>query len=83
MLYNVGDVLVCQEAVNTQCLEMSNPCFEIKKGDQYRITDKDDYPADNFCHWYELMSEKDESIILNAWNDEEHMVLDKKFQRVK
>ncbi len=82
MLYNIGDVLVCKGVVNTQCLEMTNPCFEIIEGDKYKITDKDDYPDDNSCHWYELTSEKDKNIILNAWNDEGHMIIDDKFERV-
>ncbi len=83
MLYNVGDILVCKETVNTQCLEMTNPCFNIQPGERYEITDKDDYPCDNFCHWYELTSEKDKSIKLNAWNDEGHMIIDDKFKRIE
>ena len=79
MLYNIGDVLVCKEAVNAQCLEMTNPCFDIKPGDEYIITDKDVYPNDNSSHWYELTSRKD-GIILNAWNDEGHMIIDDKFK---
>jgi len=83
MIYNIGDLLVCKDSVNTQCLEMTNPCFDIEAGDRYRITDKDDYPDDNHCHWYELMSEKDKNIILNAWNDEGHMIIDDKFEKYK
>ncbi len=79
----MGDILVCKEIVNTQCLEMTNPYFDIKPGDQYRITDKDDYPNDNCSHWYELTSEKDKNIILNVWNDEGHMIIDDKFERIK
>ena len=82
MLYNIGDVLVCKDAVNAQCLEMCNHHFIIEVGEKYRITDKDDYPDDNHCHWYELTSEKDENIILNAWNDEDHMIIDDKFEKV-
>ncbi len=81
MLYNIGDVLVCKNAVNAQCLEMTNPDFEIKCGDQYKVTDKDDFPDDNHCHWYELTSEKDKSIVLNAWNDEGHMIIDDSFEK--
>ena len=81
MLYNIGDVIICKEAVNTQCLEMCNPRFIIDVGDKYRITDKDEYPDDNHCHWYELTSEKDDNVILNAWNDEDHMIIDDKFER--
>lgn len=29
MLYNIGDVLVCKNTVNAQCLEMTNPNFDI------------------------------------------------------
>lgn len=48
MLYNIGDVLVCKSSVNAQCLEMSNPNFNIECGDQYKITDKDDFPDNLF-----------------------------------
>ena len=44
MLYNVGDKLKCKHEVNTQCLEMTNPMFNIYVGDIYIVTDKDDYP---------------------------------------
>lgn len=82
MLYNTGDILVCKETVNARCLEMSNPDFDIKCGDQYKVTDKDDYPDGHHCHWYELTSEKDKDIILNAWNDMDHMIIDDKFEKV-
>lgn len=82
MLYNIGDVLVCKDTVNTQCLEMTNHCFDIKIGDRYIVTDKDDFPDDHHCHWYELTSEKDKSIVLNAWNDPDHMIIDDSFERV-
>lgn len=36
MLYNIGYMLACKDTVNTQCLEMSNPDFDIKCGDQYK-----------------------------------------------
>ena len=81
MLYNIGDVLVCKDTVNAQCLEMNNPNFDIKCGDQYKVTDKDNYPDNNHCHWYELTSEKDENIVLNAWNDPGHMIIDDKFDK--
>ncbi len=80
MLYNIGDVLICKKAVNTQCLEMGNPDFNIESDDRYEITDKDNYPDDHHCHWYELTSEKDRSIVLNAWNDEGHMIIDDSFE---
>lgn len=79
MLYNIGDILVCKKRVNTQELEMTNHCFDIVPGDRYKITDKDDYPDDNPCHWYEMQSESDEAVVLNAWNDEGHMILDDSF----
>ena len=76
MLYNIGDKLKCKREVNSQCLEMSNPDFIINIGDIYIVTDKDDYPDDNHCHWYELTQEKDKTVILNVWNDEpEHMII--------
>lgn len=81
MLYKIGDKLVCKQAVNAQCLEMTNPDFDINIGDVYIVTDKDDYPDDNRCHWYELASEKDKDIILNAWNDEGHMIIDDSFEK--
>lgn len=83
MLYNIGDVLIFKDAVNTQCLEMCKPPFIIEVDDKYMITDKDDYPDDTHCHWYEFTSEKDENVILNAWNDENHMIRDDKFEKVK
>lgn len=80
MLYNIGDRLVCKKKVNTMCLNMSNPEFEICVGDVYIVTDKDDYPDNNHCHWYELTSEKDPDIILCAWNDApDHMIVDDRF----
>ena len=81
MLYNIGDVLVCKNTVNAQCLEMSNPNFDIKSDDKYKVTDKDDFPDDNHCHWYELTSGKDKNIVLNAWNDEDHMIIDNSFEK--
>ena len=76
MLYNIGDKLKCKREVNSQCLEMSNPDFIINIGDIYIVTDKDDYPDDNHCHWYELTQEKYKTVILNVWNDEpEHMII--------
>lgn len=68
--------------LNARCLEMSNPDFDIRIGDQYKVTDKDDYPDDNPCHWYELTSENDNDIILNVWNDPEHMIINDKFEKV-
>ena len=82
MLYYIGDVLVCKNTVNARCLEMSNPDFDIKPGDQYKVTDKDDFSDDHYCHWYELTSEKDKSIVLNAWNDEGHMIIDDRFKGI-
>lgn len=37
---------------------MSNPVFNIEVGDIFTVTEKDDYPDDNHCHWYELTSKK-------------------------
>ena len=82
MLYNIGDKLKCKHEVNTQCLEMTNPMFNIHVGDIYIVTDKDDYPDDNHCHWYELTSQKDKNMVLSAWNDEEHMIIDDRFEKV-
>lgn len=83
MLYSIGDVLVCKHTVNTGCLEATNPYFDIMVGDQYKVTDKDDFPDNHHCHWYELTSEKDKNIVLNAWNDPGHMIIDDKFELVK
>lgn len=83
MLYNIGDVLICKYLVNSQCLEMTNPNFDIKAGERYIITDKDDFPEDNHCHWYELTNEVDRKIVLNAWNDEGHMILGENFEILK
>lgn len=53
MIYSIGDKIECIIPVNSQCLNMSNPNFYIKKGDVYIITDKDDFPDENSCHWYQ------------------------------
>lgn len=83
MLCNIGDILICTKEVNMQCLEMSNPDFNIKVGDIYIVTDKDDYPEENDCHWYELTS-KDKKLVLNAWNDApDHMIVDECFKRME
>lgn len=82
MLYNIGDVLVCKDIVNARCLEISNPDFDIMIGERYKVTDKDVYPDDHHCHWYELTSEKDTTIVLNTWNDEDHMIIDEKIEKV-
>lgn len=83
MLYNIGDMLICTKEVNMQCLEMSNPDFNIKVGDIYIVTDKDDYPEENDCHWYELTS-KDKILVLNAWNDvSDHMIVDQSFRKIE
>lgn len=79
MLYNIGDVLICKYLVNAQCLDMTNPNLDIKAGERYIITDKDDFPDDNHCHWYELTNENNKNIVLNAWNDEGHMIVDDNF----
>lgn len=79
MLYHIGDVLICTKKVNTKCLEMSNPEFEIMPDDKYIVTDKDDFPDENECHWYELTSVNDNLVFLNAWNDEGHMIIDESF----
>ena len=80
MLYNIGDTLKCKKETNTQCLEMCNPCFDIKVGDEYIVTDKDDYPDNNHCHWYELTSKQDDSVVLPASNDEGPMLVDDTFE---
>lgn len=79
MLYSVGDKLICKRKVNTRELEMCNIPYDIKVGDEYIVTDKDDYPDENHCHWYELTS-KDRNVKLSAWNDEEHMIIDESFE---
>lgn len=83
MLYNIGDKLKCKQEVNSQCLEMSNHKFTINIGDIYIVTDKDDYPDDNHCHWYELTSQKDTSVIVNVWNDEPgRIMVDDNFEKI-
>lgn len=81
MLYNIGNVLECKNSVNTVCLEMTNPCFDIKPGDRYIVTDRHVYSIGS--SWYELTSESDGRIILSAWNDEGHMVIDDNFNKIK
>lgn len=82
MIYSVGMVIECKKIVNTQELEMTNPTFDIQVGDRYKVTDKDEWPDDNHCHWYELQSEKDSELFLNAWNDDGHMIIDERFRVV-
>ena len=82
MIYNIGDELKCTHSISTKCLEMTNHDIEIQPGDIYIVTDKDDYPEKNDCHWYELTS-KDKTLVLNAWNDApDHMVIDDNFVKV-
>ena len=83
MVYNIGDVLMCKEKVNAQCLNLSNHYFEIKEGDLYKVTEKDDFSDKTHCYWYELTSLDDENIVLTAWNDEGHMIIDDKFERIR
>ena len=82
MIYNIGDELKCMHSINAKCLEMTNHDIEIQPGDIYIVTDKDDYPEENDCHWYELTL-KDKILVLNAWNDSpDHMVIDDNFVKV-
>ena len=78
MIYNVGDILVCKKKVDSNCLEMTNPYIEIKPGDRFKVTDMHKYEK---CQWCELESLKDKEIILNAWNDEDHMIIDDCFEK--
>lgn len=82
MIYSIGDELVCKKAVSTLCLEMTNMAFTIAVGDKYIVSDRDDFPDSNEYHWYELMSIKDHHIVLNAWNDKGHMVIDDSFEKL-
>lgn len=83
MLYNVNDKLECIKEINAQCLEMTNLDLDIKKEEVFIVTDKDDYPDENECHWYELTSLTNENIVLNVWNDfPDHLVIDKNFKRI-
>ena len=79
--YEIGDVLVCKKRVLTGCLEATNPYFYIEVGDRYIVTDKSEYFEETGSQYYELTSEKDEDIILNAWNDRDHTVLDDNFYK--
>lgn len=74
MVYNIGDVIICKETINSQCLEMTNPCFDIKPGVEYIVIDKNDNNS-----WYELAS-CDDAAVLNAWNEDGHQVLDEYFE---
>ena len=79
MVYEVGDILVCKSKIHTGCLQATNPWFDIEVGDRYIVTDKSEYFEETGSQYYELTSEKDEDIILNAWNDRDHTVLDDNF----
>lgn len=82
MIYSIGDKIECIIPVNSQCLNMSNPNFYIKKGDVYIITDKDDFPDENSCHWYKMTSAENKSILISAWNDyPKHMILQECFEK--
>lgn len=82
MIYDIGDTLRCTKEMNTRQLEMTNPEFIIQVGDIYTVTDKDDFPDDNECHCYELTSSKDEKLVLNAWDDEGHMIVSEGFKKI-
>ena len=78
MLYNIGQKLRCKKSINAQCLNMENPDVEILVGEIFKITDKDEYPEENDCHWYWLDSETGR---ISAWNDEpDHMIIDDCFE---
>lgn len=79
--YEIGDILVCKNRIDTGCLEMTNHRFYIEVGDRYIVTDKSEYFEETGSQYYELTSEKDEDIILNAWNDRDHTVLDDNFYK--
>lgn len=68
MKYKIGDELVCISNVNALCLSMSNPSVDINCRDKFKITDVDDYPDENVCHWYELTS-KNGKHVFDAWDD--------------
>ena len=80
MIYSVGDTLICKKKVNSGCLEMTNHYYDIMPGDKFVVTDTDDWPENAECHWYELVP-LNEDIVLNAWNDREHMVIDENFDK--
>lgn len=78
MIYNIGDKLKVKKEINALCMDMENPDVIIPKGEIFTVTDKDDYPENNHCHWYELTSENGS---LSAWNDSpDHMIIDDCFE---
>lgn len=79
LVYNVGDILVCRKTVDTGCLEMTNPRFDIEPGDRYLVSDTEKYET---CQWCGLTSMEDDGITLNAWNDEGHMIIDECFEKI-
>ena len=80
MIYNVGDILICKKKVNSGCLECTNHYYDIMPGDWFVITDTGDEPEDEECHWYELVP-LNMKIVLDAWNDKDHLVIDENFDR--
>lgn len=83
MVYNVGDVLRCKKEVNSKELEMCNMNLVILPGDKFVIIDKDNYPDENPSHCYVLKKIfKKETVVIDAWNDEGHMILDDRFEVV-
>ena len=82
MIYNIGNILVCKKKLNSTCLGMTNHNYNIMLGDKFVVTDTDDWPENAECHWYEMVS-LNEDIVLNAWNDKDHLVIDENFDKLK
>ena len=82
MIYSIGDKIECIIPVNSQCLNMSNPNFYIKKGDVYIIKDKDEFQDENSCNLYEMPSAENNSNLISASKDyPEHMILQECFEK--
>ena len=51
-------------------------------GDKIECIIPVNFPDENSCHWYEMTSAENKSILISAWNDyPEHMILQECFEK--
>ena len=79
MTYNKGDILICKKRVNAECLEMSNPDSDIMPGDRFIVTDTCEYDR---CQWCVLVPIQNKENIYDAWNDDDHAIIDECFEKL-
>ena len=71
-----------RKSIQPVLLEATNHYYDIMPGDKFVVTDTGDEPENAECHWYELVP-LNMRIVLNAWNDKEHLVVDENFDRLE